>query len=107
MSVLDDLIQIMISMIKNNTTGTFNFTNPGLVSHNEILEMYKEIINHTFVWENFSSEEQRIILDADRSINFLDTTKLEQYCKDNNIILLNIKDSIRETLIRMKIKIIS
>ena len=54
-----------------------NLTNPGLISHNEILEMYKEIVDPSFEWKNFSMEEQRAILAADRSNNYLDTSKLE------------------------------
>jgi hypothetical protein len=65
-------------MMRNNTTGTINLTNPGLISHNEILQMYTEIVDPTFTWQNFSIEEQRTILAADRSNNFLDTTKLEE-----------------------------
>ena len=60
-----------------NQHGTLNLTNPGLISHNEILEMYKEIVDPEFEWKNFSQEEQAKILAADRSNNFLDTTKLQ------------------------------
>ena len=52
MSVLDDLIPISIEMMKNKESGTFNFTNPGKISHNEILEMYKNIVDPTFTWKN-------------------------------------------------------
>lgn len=43
---------------KRKLTGIMNFTNPGVVSHNEILEMYKEYIDPEFSWSNFSLEEQ-------------------------------------------------
>lgn len=89
MSVLPDLIPIMIEMMNNNELGTFNFTNPGLISHNEILELYKEYKDNNFTWENFSIDEQNEILDSKRSNNFLDTTKLESKYK-----IKPIKDSI-------------
>jgi 3,5-epimerase/4-reductase len=100
MTVLDELIPIMIDMAKNNTTGTVNMTNPGLITHNEILEMYKEIVDPEFTWKNFSLKEQRDILDSGRSNNYLDTTRLQSLYPN----VKNIKDSVRETLIRMSAK---
>jgi nucleoside-diphosphate-sugar epimerase len=100
MTVLDELIPIMIDMAIKKRTGTINMTNPGLISHNEILEMYKEIVDPSFKWENFSVEEQRAILDSGRSNNYLDTAKLESLYPN----VKNIKESVRETLQRMSMK---
>jgi len=58
-----------------------NYTNPGAVSHNEILEMYKEYIDPEFTWSNFSVEEQAKVIVAARSNNLLDTTRV---CFDMN-----------------------
>ena len=38
---------------------------------NEILTMYKEIVDPNFTWENFDIEEQNKILDSKRSNNYL------------------------------------
>lgn len=98
MTVLPELLPIMLDMMKSKTIGTVNLTNPGLISHNEILEMYREIVDSKFTWENFSIEEQSKILDSDRSNNYLDTTKLEKmYPK-----IKNIKESVRECLYKYK-----
>jgi dTDP-glucose 4,6-dehydratase/UDP-glucose 4,6-dehydratase len=60
--------------------------------------MYKEIVDKDFKWNNFSQEEQRKILAADRSNNYLDTQKLESlYPK-----IKHIRTSIRECLIQYK-----
>ena len=91
MTVLPELLPMALELMRNKTTGTLNFTNPGLISHNEMLEMYKEIVDPNFTWKNFSQEEQRAVLAADRSNNFLDTTKLESYFPH----VKNIKDSVR------------
>lgn len=99
MTVLDELLPLMIDMACNkNIVGTINLTNPGLISHNEILEMYKSIINPDFVWENFSIEEQSNILVAGRSNNYLDTTRLETLYPN----VLKIKDSVKKCLEKMK-----
>ena len=97
MSVLDELIPIMCDAIKRNIVGPINFTNPGLISHNEILEMYKEIVDPDFTWNNFTIEEQNAILDSGRSNNYLDTSRLEAYYPD----VKNIKESVRDILIKM------
>ena len=81
-------------MMKNRITGTINLTNPGLIFHNEILEMYREIVDTNFVWKNFSEKEQRKILTSDRSNNYLDTQKLEQMYPD----VKNIKEYVRDVL---------
>uniref|UniRef100_A0A6C0DE67 NAD(P)-binding domain-containing protein n=1 Tax=viral metagenome TaxID=1070528 RepID=A0A6C0DE67_9ZZZZ len=98
MTVLPELLPIVLDMMRNKTTGTMNLTNPGLISHNEILEMYKEIVDPHFTWNNFSQEEQRKILAADRSNNFLDTTRLQTMYP----FILNIKESVRNCLIHYK-----
>lgn len=98
MTVLNNLLPIMIDMTLKYKTGTINLTNPGLISHNEILEMYKEIVDNNFEWENFTITEQNNVLLSKRSNNLLDTTKLTTMYPD----VMNIKDAVREILILMK-----
>jgi nucleoside-diphosphate-sugar epimerase len=100
MSVLPDLLPTMLNMMENKELGTYNFTNPGLISHNEILTMYRDIVDHTFKWENFTIEEQNMILDSKRSNNFLDTTKLESKYK-----VPNIKESVKKILYELNDKL--
>jgi dTDP-glucose 4,6-dehydratase len=95
MTVLPELLVYVLDMMRNHYTGTINLTNPGLISHNEILEMYKEIVDPSFTWKNFSQEEQRTILAADRSNNYLDTKKLEQIFPQ----VTPIKEAIKKCLI--------
>lgn len=94
MSVLPELLPLMIDMADKKQTGTINLTNPGAITHNEILEMYKEIVDPTFVWHNFTIEEQDNILLSGRSNNILDTTKLVNLYPN----VKPIKESIREVL---------
>lgn len=86
MTVLPELIPIMIDMSLNKDTGTINLTNPGVISHNEILTMYRDIVDSNFTWKNFTIQEQDKILLSKRSNNFLDTSLLEsKYPNVNNI----------------------
>lgn len=90
MTVLDELLPISIEMAKRNCSGIWNFTNPGVVSHNEILEMYRDYIDPKFTWVNFNLEEQAKVIVAPRSNNELDASKLKNEFPE----LLSIKDSI-------------
>jgi 3,5-epimerase/4-reductase len=98
MTVLNDMIPIMVRLAQKHICGPVNLTNPGLISHNEILEMYKEIVDPTFTWTNFTIEEQNQILASKRSNNFLETRILESLEPD----VKNIKESVRDILISMK-----
>jgi dTDP-glucose 4,6-dehydratase len=95
MSVLPDLLPRVLDMMQNKVTGTMNLTNPGLISHNEILEMYREIVDPLFTWKNFSVEEQRKILAADRSNNYLETTRLQDMFPD----VPPIREAVRQCLV--------
>lgn len=77
MTVLPDLLPVLIQMIQKKKTGSINLTNPGTISHNEILDLYKQYINPYFIYTNFTQEEQRNTLKSERSNNMLDTTLLE------------------------------
>ena len=94
MTVLPTIYPIIYDMMKNETTGTFNLTNPNYISHNEILEMYREIKDPEFKWTNFSKEEQNQVLKSKRSNNCLDTTKIQELYPD----FPDIKKAVRECL---------
>ena len=78
MTVLPELLPLVINMMENSQVGTINLTNPGSISHNEILTMYKKYVDPNFQWKNFSIEEQNNILASERSNNLLDTTLLKK-----------------------------
>ncbi|KAK1389223.1 trifunctional UDP-glucose 4,6-dehydratase/UDP-4-keto-6-deoxy-D-glucose 3,5-epimerase/UDP-4-keto-L-rhamnose-reductase RHM1 [Heracleum sosnowskyi] len=90
MTILDELLPISVEMAKRNLRGIWNFTNPGVVSHNEILEMYKKYINPAFKWSNFTLEEQAKVIVAARSNNEMDASKLKAEFPE----LLSIKESL-------------
>ncbi|KAJ4845004.1 Rhm1p, partial [Turnera subulata] len=90
MTILDELLPISIEMAKRNLRGIWNFTNPGVVSHNEILAMYKKYVDPSFKWANFTLEEQARVIVAPRSNNELDASKLKEEFPG----MLSIKDSL-------------
>lgn len=94
MTVLPELLPIMIDMAKKKQKGTINLTNPGTISHNEILDMYKQHVDSSFTYQNFTLEEQNKILASERSNNKLNTDKLQDLYPE----VLNISDSIKKLL---------
>ncbi|THU72244.1 hypothetical protein C4D60_Mb04t10030 [Musa balbisiana] len=103
MTVLDELLPISIEMAKRSCRGIWNFTNPGVVSHNEILEMYKSYIDPSFKWTNFTLEEQAKVIVAPRSNNEMDASKLKREFPE----LLSIKDSIIKYVFEPNKKVLS
>lgn len=76
-SVLSSLFPLLIQMIEGKERGTINLVNPGQVSHNEILDLYKETLDPNLKYTNFTTDEQSKVIKAARSNNFLDTKKLQ------------------------------
>lgn len=101
MSVLYDLIPISIDMSITKKTGIINFTNPGTISHNEILDLYKQYIDPNYEYVNFTLEEQSKILKAGRSNNELDSTKLLEWYPH----IPHIQDSIKNVFKRMQLNL--
>ena len=70
-------------------TGAFNWTNPGAISHNEVLELYRDYLHPEFL-ENFTEEEQAEVIKAPRSNNTMCDKKLRAAFPE----VLGIKESI-------------
>jgi dTDP-4-dehydrorhamnose reductase len=101
MTVLEDFFPIFTELIVKKRTGTYNCTNPGTISHNEILKLYKQIVDHDFTWQNMSLDEQNQILKSARSNNHLDTTKIKREFPK----LRNINEAVIVALNKMSLKI--
>ena len=99
MTVLPELLPIVLDMMAKKLVGTMNLTNPGVISHNEILSLYKEHVAPDFTWENFSIEEQRQVLASERSNNLLDTSRLEAFAPQ----IRPIKQAVKELLMTYKV----
>ena len=78
MTVLPEMLPIALDLIRRRITGTINLTNPGVISHNDILKLYKKHVDPSFTWTNFTVEEQNKILACERSNNKLSTKRLEK-----------------------------
>lgn len=96
MTVLPELLPIMIDMAKNEKCGSYNMTNPGSISHQQILDMYKTYVDPSFTYQIMSEEELSKYTVAKRSNNFLDTTKISQLYT-----ITPIYEAVKNVLIKM------
>ncbi|MHB1954164.1 MAG: Rossmann-fold NAD(P)-binding domain-containing protein [Sulfobacillus sp.] len=94
MTVLPELLPKMLEMSRRGLNGTVNLCNPGTISHNEVLDMYRELVDPNHRYRNFSVEEQDKVLLSRRSNNELDTGLLERLFPD----VLPIRESVRRCL---------
>lgn len=74
-TILHDLLPASILLAEHKETGIYNFTNPGAISHNEVLNLFKKYVRPDFTWKNFTLEEQAKFIMAGRSNCKLGTTK--------------------------------
>ena len=101
MTILHELLPASLAMAQAGLTGVYNFTNPGVISHNEVLDLYIKYIDPTYTYTNFSLEEQAKVIKADRSNNELDTTKLMADMPDG-IVINDIKTAFELCFQRMQ-----
>jgi 3,5-epimerase/4-reductase len=75
-SVLPSLLPVAVDMVERSTIGVFNFTNPGVLTHPELLELYRSVVDPTCSWKLMSLDEQAAVLRAGRSNTALDVSRL-------------------------------
>lgn len=103
MTVLTDLLPISLTMAERRLTGVYNFCNPGAISHNEVLDLYKKYVDPSYTYTNFSVEEQAKILKAGRSNNTLTHEKLVAALPD--IEIPEIHESMERVFQRMRVNL--
>lgn len=77
LTVVEDLLFAAKQLMDKNRVGIYNIVNPGIITHQEIMDLYKEIINPSLKYEIFSLEEMLKITKAGRSNCILNSQKLE------------------------------
>lgn len=100
-TILHDLLPASILLAEHKETGIYNFTNPGAISHNEVLSLFKQYVRPGFTWANFSLEEQSKVIKAGRSNCKLDTSKLENKLKEYNYEVPEIHEAYAQCFQRM------
>jgi 3,5-epimerase/4-reductase len=100
-TILHDLLPCSLLLASYNETGIYNFTNPGAISHNEVLSLFKKHVRPGFAWKNFSLEEQSKVIKAGRSNCKLDTTKLVKKLREYGAEVPEVHDAYEQCFVRM------
>lgn len=95
-TIINDLIKAILELIKRRKTGIYNIVNPGSITHKEILDKYKELVDNDFQYTIVDIKDLQ--LKAGRSNCVLNTDKL----KREGIILPDIHKSIENILLDYK-----
>jgi len=103
MTVLHDMLPASLAISDRKLSGIYNFCNPGVISHNEVLALYKKHVDPDFTWTNFTIEEQSKILAAARSNNELDCNKLVKALPDLDIPEIHV--AMENCMIRTKVNL--
>eukprot|EP00978_Attheya_sp_CCMP212_P002232 scaffold4582_cov56-Attheya_sp.AAC.6 len=104
MTVLHELLPASLAMAQKGLTGVYNFTNPGVISHNQVLDLYTKYIDPTYHYKNFTVEEQSKVIKAGRSNNELDTTQLMKDMPEG-IVINDIQTAVELCFQRMKVNL--
>jgi hypothetical protein len=97
LTVLEELLPMMLEIGSRKEVGTVNLTNPGVISHSEVLALYKKHVDPSFEWETFSGPELLKVIAAARSNNKLATGRLESLFPE----VKRIHEAVEHTLIAM------
>ncbi|KAK4241164.1 hypothetical protein C8A03DRAFT_41350 [Achaetomium macrosporum] len=101
-TILTDLLPAAVLLAEHGEVGVYNFTNPGAISHNEVLTLFRDVVRPSLTWKNFSVEEQAKVIKAGRSNCKLDTTKLVVKLKEYGYGIPEIHEAYRRCFERMK-----
>jgi dTDP-4-dehydrorhamnose reductase len=77
MTVLPTLLPLLADMIAKEHTGTINLVNPGVITHDEVLVLYRTHVDPTLIWENVDATAHDALLMCKRSCNQLCTKRLQ------------------------------
>lgn len=94
-SVMQDFMEAAEALIEKRAMGIYNMTNPGVIDHAAILDMYKEIVDPNYNYTLMSLDELASITKAGRSNCGLSSKKLEA----EGIHMRPVEVAVRETLV--------
>lgn len=92
MTVLPELLPIIVDMATKSINGTINMVNPGVITHEEILQLYKKYVDPTISYTIMDLSELSHYVVGRRSNNYLDTHKLQSLYPN----VLPIKESVEQ-----------
>ncbi len=95
-TVVEDMIQVFRELIEKQAEGIFHVTNPGVISHREIMALYEKLVDPTHTNEWISDKDLVIqgLVKKTRSNNILQSENLPQF----GITMRPIHEAVRDTM---------
>ena len=81
LTVVDDMIEVFRQLLEKQAPGIFHVTNPGYISHREILDLYRELVDPNLPVKEWLSEDDLVkagLAKKKRSSNILQSANLEK-----------------------------
>ncbi|MEK6960324.1 MAG: sugar nucleotide-binding protein [Nanoarchaeota archaeon] len=99
-SVMDDFVNASSALIAMRATGIYNVVNPNPITHAQILDLYKEIVDKDFKYEIISLDKLHSMTAAKRSNCVLSTRKLEIKLREAGIVMPPVIEAVRGALLK-------
>ncbi len=97
-TVVPDLLDACLALMEKRGQGIFHCTNPGTITHREIIGLYRELVDstHTNEWITEQALVTEGLARKKRSNNFMVSSRLEEL----GISMPEVRASVREMMVR-------
>ncbi len=98
LTVIEDMVNVFYQLLQKHAAGVFHVTNPGVLKHREIIELYKEFIDESInpTWITPEEMVKDGLVKKMRSNNKLQSENLEKL----GITMREVHEAARETMIK-------
>jgi len=95
-TIVDDMLPALHALLKQRAEGIFHVTNPGTVTHREILALYTQYVDphHMNEWINEDDLVRGGLATKKRSNNFLASERLATF----GIVMRDIHEALKDTM---------
>ena len=99
-TIIEDMIPILLELLRQKKNGTYNLFNDGSINSIEAILRLKSEFDQNINFKLISKEEHDVKLGT-RSNVILDNTKLITFCRENDLVVKNVEQSLNETITKM------
>lgn len=104
-TVIDDMIEVFHELLRQQAEGIFHVTNPGTITHREIIRLYETYVDPTHHNEWITAEDlvQQGLAQKKRSNTILQSTRLAEYGITMRPIEVALEDTMKQYAVFKKI----
>ncbi|MBT4942000.1 MAG: sugar nucleotide-binding protein [Candidatus Magasanikbacteria bacterium] len=97
-TVVEDMLAVFYELLEKKATGVFHVTNPGLLKHRDIIQLYQKFVNpdHTNEWITDEDLVKKGLSLKGRSNNVLSSKNLEAYGIEMRDVHIAMEDTMKK-----------